>query len=150
MINSLREYFLKCPSFQKLKELGVDMLSKDANVATIDKTPIKPILRTKVNGDTERQASFILRAHFNHSNELQNKLKNSEFFEEIAEWIEEQNEEENFPILKNNQYVTKITISSSDYLVSVDPTLRKACYQIQIIVEYTRKDVKNPFVDFFV
>lgn len=149
MNSALREYLLQCPYFEKLKELGIDMLSKDANVASIDKTPIKPIVKEKVNGDSSRQVSFIIRANFEHFDELKTKIENSEFFEDVSEWIEEQNELENFPILKGNKTATKISISSSDYLVTINPNLRKACYQIQILMEYDKKNTNNPFVDFF-
>lgn len=149
MNNALREFFLKCPSFEKLKKLGIDMLSKDANVASIDKTPIKPIIKTYIDGSTLRQASFTIRVNLEHVDEIKQKIENSEFFEEVSDWIEEQNELGIFPILKGDKTVTKITISSSDYLVSMNPNLRKAYYQIQIIIEYEKKNTKNPFADFF-
>lgn len=149
MIGAIRTYLKECPCFDKLKEIGIDFLSNDANIASIDRTPIQPLRKANIGGIKFKQASFTLRVKLNHSDELKQQIENSDFLEELEDWIEDQNDIGNFPKFKDNKKVTNIYISSSNYLVMIDPTLRKAVYQVQIIVEYEKKDKNNPFADFF-
>lgn len=149
MIGAIRTYLKPCPCFDGLKEMGIDFLSNDANVASIDRTPIQPLKNEKISGTKLKQVSFTLKVKLNHSDELKQQIENSDFLEDFEDWLEEQNDLKNFPKFKENKKVTKIYVSSSNYLLTIDPTLRKAIYQVQIIVEYEKKDKNNPFADFF-
>lgn len=149
MIGAIRTYLKPCPCFNDLKEMGIDFLSNDANVASIDRTPTQPLKNEKISGTKLKQASFTLKVKLNHSDELKQQIENSDFLEDFEDWLEEQNDLKNFPKFKENKKVTKIYVSSSNYLFAIEPTLRKAVYQVQIIVEYEKKDKNNPFVVFF-
>lgn len=149
MIGKIRKYLANCPSFDTLKAIGVDFLSKDARVASIDRTPISPTKEKSVLGTNVKQASFTLRVRLQHSDELKNQIDNSDFLEDFEDWIEEQNDIGNYPTLKKGKKVTNMYISSSNYLVSIDPNSRGAVYQVQIIIEYEKKNEKDPFADFF-
>lgn len=149
MIGAIRTYLKECPCFETLKAIGIDFLSKDANIASIDRTPIKPLIQKYVNGNKLKQASFTLRVKLNHNEELQQQIENSDFLEDFEDWLDDQSDLNNFPKFKNNKKVKEIYVSSSNYLVMVEPTLRKAIYQVQIIIEYEKIDTKNPFKDFF-
>lgn len=149
MIGKLREYLNTCPYFDSLKSLGIDFLSNDVNVASIDKTPIQPTKNSRIIGNKKKQASFTLKVKLNHSDELKQQIENSDFLEDFEDWLEEQNDIGNFPKLKNNKRVTDIYVSSSNYLLAIDPTLRKAIYQVQIIVEYEQIVLNDPFADFY-
>lgn len=149
MIGKLRDYLNTCPSFDILKSIGIDFLSNDANVASIDKTPIQPIKSNRIIGNKKKQASFTLKVKLNHSDELKQQIENSDFLEDFEDWLEEQNDIGNFPKLKKNKKVTNIFVSSSNYLLAIDPTLRKAIYQVQIIIEYEQIVLNDPFADFY-
>lgn len=149
MIGAIRTYFSKCLCFDDLKKIGIDFLSNDANIASIDRTPIQPLKNEKISGTKLKQASFTLRVKLNHSDELKQQIENSNFLEDFEDWLEEQNDLKIFPKFKENKKVTKVYVSSSNYLFAIEPTLRKAIYQVQIIVEYEKKDKNNPFADFF-
>ncbi len=149
MIGAIRTYLKDCTCFDTLKAIGVDFLSNDANIASIDRTPIQPLKKENVGGTKSKQASFILRVRLNHTDELKQQIENSDFLEDFEDWLEDQNDIKNFPKFKDNKKVTSIYVSSSNYLLMVDTTLRKAVYQVQIIVEYKKKNKNNPFVDFF-
>lgn len=149
MIGAIRTYLKQCSCFEDLKEMGIDFLSNDANIASIDRTPIQPKKKENIGGTKFKQASFALRVKLNHSDELKQQIENSDFLEDFEDWLEEQNDLKNFPKFKKNKKVTNIYVSSSNYLVSIEPNLRKAVYQVQIIIEYEKKDKNNLFVDFF-
>lgn len=148
MIGKLREYLKKCPCFEDMKEIGVDFLSDDVNIASIEKTPIKPILNEKIYDIKKKQASFTLRVKLVHSNELKTQIENSDFLEDLEDWLEEQNDNKDFPELKKGKTVTKIYVSSSGYLYGFEPSLRLAVYQIQIVMEYEKRNCTDPFADF--
>lgn len=149
MIGAIRTYLKECTCFNDLKEMGIDFLSNDANVASIERTPIQPLKNEKISGTKLKQVSFALKVKLNHNDELKQQIENSDFLEDFEDWLEEQNDMKNFPKFKENKKVNKIYVSSSNYLFAIEPTLRKAIYQVQIIVEYEKKDKNNPFVDFF-
>lgn len=149
MNNWLRELLLTCPYFNDLKAIGVDMLSKDNNTASIEKTPVKSLIKDKLNGNKLKQTAFVIRANFPHSNELENNIKNSDFYDNFEDWIDELNDKGDFPFYTKDKEVYEIDITTCGYLVNINPNLRQACYQIQLIVKYEKKDLENPFKDFF-
>ena len=149
MIGSIRDYLKQCPYFNDLKSMGIDFLSNDVNIASIDRTPIQPLKNNRVTGNKIKKAIFTLKVKLNHSDELKQQIENSDFLENFEDWLEEQDDIANFPILKQNKKVTSIYVSSSNYLLAIDPSLRKAIYQVQIIVEYEKIDPNDPFADFY-
>ena len=149
MVGAIREFLKLCPYFSVLKAMGIDFLSNDINIASIDRTPIQPKKNDRITGNKIKQASFTLKVKLNHSDELKQQIENSDFLENFEDWLEEQDDIGNYPILKNNKKVISIYVSSSNYLVAIDPSLRKAVYQVQIIMEYEKIDINNPFVDFY-
>ena len=148
MINAIRNWLKDCNYFDDIKELGVDFLSSDANVASIEKAPGQKTIERKVNGDSIKQINIILRAWFPYSDDIKQNIENSEFYENVSDWIEEQVETDNLPVFKSNKVCTNVEITTSDYLVSVSDNMRKACYQMQLRVEY-RKLCTDEFAKFY-
>ena len=148
MISAIKTWLEKCDCFDDLKELGVDFLSSDANVASIEKSPGQKTIERKVNGDSIKQINIILRAWFPYSDEIKQNIENSEFYENVSDWIEEQVETNDLPVFKNNKVCTNVEVTTSDYLISVSDNMRKACYQMQFRVEY-RKVCTNDFSKFY-
>ncbi len=140
MINSIRTWLMKCDSFDDLKSIGVDFLSSDANTASIEKAPGQKTIETRVNGDKIKQINIILRAWFPYSEELKQNIENSNFFEDVSDWIEEQVEDNSLPVFKKNKVCTNVEVTTSDYLISLADNMRKACYQMQLRVEYLKKN----------
>ena len=139
MISAIKTWLEGCTCFDDIKPLGVDFLSSDANKASIEKSPGQKTIERKVNGDSIKQMNIILRAWFPYSDEVRQNIENSNFFENVSDWIEEQVEEDNLPVFSNNKECTNVEVTTSDYLVSVSENFRKACYQIQLRVEYRKK-----------
>lgn len=138
MIEALRTWLRSCPCINDLKELGVDFLSSDANTASIDKTPSSLTLNRFVDGSSRRQQTFTLRAWFPYSDETRQNIENSEFLENVCDWIDTQVEEDDMPDLGPKKECESVEISTSDYLINVSQNGRKACYQVQLKMTYIK------------
>ena len=149
MIEAIRTWLGDCSCFDEIKSFGVDFLSSDANTASIEKAPGAKTIEKKVNGDTIKEINIILRAWFPYSEELRQNIENSNFYEDLSDWIEEQVNEDNLPVFTANKVCTKVEVTTSDYLVSIADNGRKACYQMQLKVEY-RKLCTDVFAQFYV
>lgn len=139
MIKEIRKWLLTCECFNELKNLGVDFLSSDSNSASIEKAPGKKKIEERINGDTLEEQNIILRAWFPYSEDLKQNIENSEFYENLSDWIDSQIKINNFPNLGKNKICTNIEVVSNDYLMSLSDNLRKACYQMQLKIEYLKK-----------
>lgn len=143
MTKGLLEYLKQCSYFSALKDLGVDFLSNDVNCASIEKAPIKPLIEEYIDGTSKRQVAYLLRARFDYSDEIKNNIEQSEFYEKVAEWIEENNENDIFPNFGDKKIVLNVEVVSSDYLASVADNFQSACYQLQIKITYLKEANNN-------
>lgn len=139
LINSIRDYILKCPFIDNLSGLGVDFLSNDTNTYSIEPQPVKSLISMHVDGSSERQFVFVFATTFNYSEEIKQNIENSGFFEDFREWIEENNENEVFPILEKGKTPTEIEVMTDGYLYNVANNMKSARYQIQMKLLYDQE-----------
>lgn len=141
IIESIRKFILTCPFLNESSDegirLNVNYLGEDSTVYSIEEVPCEPILKTYINGDSERQFQFIFCSREPYgANEIQN-IKNSGFYEDFAEWVEEQNDFKNFPILERKCQSEEIKVLSPGYAFQV--ATDKARYQIELRLKYLKK-----------
>lgn len=148
MIEAVRTWLKNCTCFDEIKEFGVDFLSSDANTASIEKAPGMKTIERKVNGDTIKEMNVILRAWFPYSDEIRQNIENSNFYEELSDWIEEQVNDNDLPVFNANKVCTNVEVTTSDYLMAISDNMRKGCYQMQLKVEY-RKLSTDEFAKFY-
>lgn len=134
IIESIREYFLKCPYLADDVRLNIDFLGDKALEYGIYTEPINPVIKTYVDGDVLKQFSFIFTTRNEMSGDLVTQLENSAFFDNLIEWIEEQNYNKIFPDLDGDRYPTKLEIVTNGYLSSAD--VGSSQYQIQMRLVY--------------
>ena len=99
-----------------------------------------PILKRYVNGDTLRQYqfNFVSREYYD-MDRIQN-IQNSEFYEQFAEWVEEQESLGNFPALPEGCEPDSLSVLSSGYIMDI--SMRNARYQIQLQLIYYKEAKK--------
>lgn len=141
IIESIRKFILTCPFLNESSDegirLNVNYLGENSTVYSIEEVPCEPVLKTYINGDSERQFQFIFCSREPYgANEIQN-IKNSGFYEDFAEWVEEQNDLKNFPILEGKCRSEEIKVLSPGYAFQV--ATDKARYQIELRLKYLRK-----------
>lgn len=134
IIESVREYFLKCPYLEDDVRLGVDFLGDQPLEYGIYTEPISPTIKKYVDGDELKQFGFIFTTRSHMSGDLVTQLENSAFFDNLIEWIQEMNYKKEFPELEGDKYPTKLEIITNGYLSSAD--VGSSQYQIQMRLVY--------------
>lgn len=133
IIKALWDYFQKC---DLLKEgvLHVNYLGSDRIEYTLDETPAEPVVKTYVDGSTIRQKVFVFASREFYEADALVNIEASGFYEKLIDWIEEQNEEGNFPNLPGQLSPQKLEILSQQYLFQAEED--RARLQIQARLLY--------------
>lgn len=134
IIESVREYFLKCPYLEDDVRLSVDFLGDQPLEYGIYTEPINPTIKKYVDGDELKQFAFIFTTRSHMSGDLVTQLENSAFFDNLIEWIQRMNYKKEFPELEGEKYPTKLEIITNGYLSSAD--VGSSQYQIQMRLVY--------------
>jgi len=122
-------------------DIEIDYIGEDALGYSL-KLPVNtPIISKDINGNKYMQKlfSFNIRTLYGDADTNENNL---EIFENFKEWVEEQNESENLPILEENQEPVEVEVLTDGYLLQADNDLQNAVYVIQcrlLYNEYKKK-----------
>ena len=140
IIEGLADYFLQCPLLGD-GVFRVDALGSDPVEYALESAITSPILKKYVNGDTLRQYqfNFVSREYYD-MDRIQN-IQNSEFYEQFAEWVEEQESLGNFPELPEGCEPDSLSVLSSGYIMDI--SMRNARYQIQLQLIYYKEAKKH-------
>ena len=140
IIKSLEEYFLKC---DMLKDgcLRVDYLGEKPIEYAIEVLPCDPVLKKYVGGDTVRQYLFAFGSKEFYSQERQQNIENSAFYERFSDWVETQNASGNLPELPEGMEAQELEVVSSGYLHG--ESNHYARDQIQLRLKYYKEAKKE-------
>ena len=136
IIEGITDYFLQCPL---LKDglFRVDALGGTGVEYVIETGIFTPVVKTYVNGDTERIYQFSFGSREFYSMDRLQNIENSAFYERFADWVEEQNRNESFPEMPEKCYPQSLTVLSPGYIY--DLTMKNARYQIQLQLNYYKE-----------
>jgi hypothetical protein len=140
IIKALRDYIRTCPhldTFNNAIRVNVNYLEPEADTYSIEEVPIEPILKKYVNGDSIRQYAFIFTSREPYGIDVLQNIDNSGFYEKFADWIENQNNNEIFPLLDNGLEPLEIKVTSTGYAFAV--TEDTAQYQINLRLKYFKR-----------
>ena len=140
IIESVRNYIRTCPhlqEFDNVVRVNVNYLDADADSYSIEEIPSEPILKKYVDGSTTRQYQFVFTSREPYNSDVLNNIDNSGFYQNFADWIEEQNNLGNLPIMDNGLEALEIKTTSIGYAFSVSEDT--AQYQIQLRLKYLKK-----------
>lgn len=140
IIKSLRDYIRTCPhldTFNNAIKVNVNYLEPNTDTYSIEEVPIEPILKKYVNGDSIRQYAFIFTSREPYGIDVLQNIDNSGFYERFADWIENQNYNEIFPLLDNGLEPLEIKVTSTGYAFAI--TEDTAQFQIQLRLKYFKK-----------
>ena len=132
----LRDFIkVKCSYLEEFhKGIGVDHLDKDDTAYMISTVPAKKIIKTYIDGSSDRQYVFAFCSRESYGPDVRRQIENIKFYELFDEWLDECTETKDFPDLGENIQVKKIEAQSTGYLFDVGAD--KARYQIQCRVIY--------------
>ena len=128
------EFFLKCPLIDDKYPISADYIGDEIGTYSVDGSPSETILKTYVDGSTERQLIFDFTSR--ESVEAYNNEKNITFYEKLAEWVETQNNEGVLPELSYPLIAEQIKVLTHGYVEQM--SANKAIYVIQMKLVYTK------------
>ncbi len=135
----LRDWFRTCPAIQKGNRFRVDFVGDNPTEYSIFSvpTPLKyheNILGDEILDDNQTQ-NFIFASKEYYGADVQQNLSNLAFYQEIVNWILEQNAARNFPNWDGGT-IKSITPTLTGAPIQIGSNAAK--YQIQLKVKYRR------------
>lgn len=140
IIQGIRNYMkgLKClDTFNNAIRVNVNYLEPTPDTYSIEEIPIEPILKKYVNGDSIRQYAFIFTSREPYGVDVLQNIDNSGFYEDLANEIEDNNNNNILPVLEDNLEPLEIKVTSTGYAFAV--TEDTAQFQIQLRLKYLKK-----------
>jgi len=133
IIESVRAFLRECPLLEN-ERINVDFLPEDPVTFSVDVTPVTPVVKTYILGDSLRQFAFVLATRAYYGEEIRQQLDNLGLFEDFAEWLEGRNRARVFPDLGDGRKATKLEVTTSGYVFAQG--VNAARYQIQCRLLY--------------
>ncbi|MGN0441558.1 MAG: chloramphenicol resistance protein [Acutalibacteraceae bacterium] len=131
IITSIREFLETCPVIQE--RIKLENLGEDTPEYCVETVPCNPVVKEYVDGSAKKQYLFVFAGREVFGDDIDN-LTNSEFYESVAEWIEDQDCIGNLPQLGGKLEAQSLTVLTNGYVFANDET--KARYQIQCRLTY--------------
>ena len=136
IIDAITEYFLGCPLL-KDGVFRVDALGPRPVEYVIETGMFTPVLRTYVDGSTERQYQFSFGSREFYSMDRIQNMASSGFYEDMFNWVESQSRVGNLPTLPEGMYADSIEVLSPGYIYDI--TGKNARYQMPMRLIYTKE-----------
>lgn len=137
IIDGIKDYFSACPIIQSMSgKVKVDYLKDQNRIFSIEPIPVNPIIEEYLDGLKEKQYQFSLVVKFPYSDEALQNIANNKLFENLATWVETQNEAENLPELPTGCRAEELTVTSPGALLQVTADWRTGRYQMMMRLVY--------------
>ena len=136
IIESIRNFILACPFLENWR-VNIDYLNIPMSYS-IDPLPADPVVRRYTDGGAIKQYLFAFTSKEEFDGDARTGIENSGFYQQFEEWIEEQNNKRNLPILENaKQCPVLIETVQSGYLYDAETDMGQ--YQIQCRLVYEQE-----------
>lgn len=132
---AVRAWLMKCPHIQDL--FFNFSRAEDGNTQLI---PSESVVDEYIDGSSRRYYECALTRYMTYSNEANDIANINDLvdFDQVALWVEEQNDEGHFPEFPEEESIMEIGVlpNSSGYIAAMDGETAK--YMIQFRIEYIR------------
>ena len=141
----IRAWLRTCPHIVASNRFGADYMGGKTTEYSIISVPSMLRYRENILGKEvlfdKQEQNFIFAALAPYSNDIKQNLENLGFFQDVASWIDEQNQTGNYPEWDGG----KITaIHASNTGAPVQTGANEARYQFQIRVTYRIDTIPEP------
>jgi hypothetical protein len=140
-LENLRLWFLSCPLVNAIFNFGVDYIGTKATECSIYSTSSNLRYIEDIMGNityTKRQTLyFYFDVRFPYGDDAEQNLINLHFFENVQQWMYEQNVLKNFPEIAEG---TVVSIMPTKTVSGVTADADSAVYEIQCAMNYDRFD----------
>lgn len=140
VIEAVRRYLENCPLLQDGK-INVDFLPEDTGAYTIDVIPTSPVIKSYLDGSTQRQFDFVIATRSYYGEHIRQQIDNIGLFEQFEEWLALQRRMRNYPELGDGRRTQKLEVTTSGYVYA--PKTETARYQIQCKLTYFQKGARK-------
>lgn len=137
VIEIVRDFIKICPYLKEFEEavtINVDKLEDDTTTYTINEAVFNPVLKSYVDGSSERQFIFVFASREAYGHDVFENISNIGFFDDFSEWLELQTIDGNLPSLGEGQESLSIKATTNGY--AFQTSVDKAVYQIQCQLIY--------------
>lgn len=143
LLERFADYLHTCPLVQPEAPFCVDYLGKEDKSYSVTSTPYKTV-RTDVIGNETITATFQFSLRALVTDEA-SRAENSRFLDGFAEWLREQNDSRNFPVMLANEEAKAIIVSDFGILEEADESRTTGIYVAEIKFTYKRRKKQWPF-----
>ncbi|ADL53213.1 chloramphenicol resistance protein [Clostridium cellulovorans] len=140
IIEAIKDFIKTCPYLEEFEggiRINVNYLDGESVMYSIEEIPTEQVLKQYINGDSLRQLQFTFCSRESYSADVLQNIANSKFYEDFANWVEEQNDNENLPLLANKFEATEIKVLTNGYAVQVSEDTAR--YQIDLRLKYMKR-----------
>ncbi len=138
IIDAIKKFMEECP-FVDGRKININCLEGRPGSYSIEQVEHNPIIKKYCDGGTLRQYLFIFAMRDAYDENPVFNIRVSKLFEDISNWIEEQNKNNNLPEIDSNLISPeKIEVISSGYLY--DSSIDSMRFQMEIRLLYRQKD----------
>lgn len=135
MISAVREFLTYCPKLATFSDdLYINYLDDECEQYSVLDVPVNPLIRVFQDGTKDKVFAFAITSREFYIKDNQIMSDNSEQYEEISEWFEQQTDAGILPNFGTGKTAYDIHTTSSGYIINND--LGQAVYQIQCEVLY--------------
>lgn len=135
IIDEVRDYMTECPYIDEYAELNVEYLKDKVKTYSINENAgYNPVISEDILGNQERQFLFTFDSKLIWNEDIQNNIDNSKSYENIRNWLEENNRKEIFPNIKG---IYEIGAMTNGYIYATNAN--EAIYRIQCYLKYYKE-----------
>lgn len=138
IIEAVRNYIKTCPYLKEFEDevvkVNVDKLEEDSTVYSIDESVFDPIVKTYIDGSSERQFVFVFASREDYGQDFFQNIQNIGFYDDFSNWLEENTKKGILPDLGEGKQALTIKAISNGYAFQTDVNLAR--YQIQCRLTY--------------
>lgn len=133
IIAAAADYLMACPLL-RAGAFRIDALGDEPTEYSIDVGTFNPIIEEYIDGSSDRRYVLDFNSREQYDLDRVQNIANSTFYEDLTDWLDEQNRAGNLPDLPEGCHAETIAPISSGFLLSENGT--SARYQIQIQITY--------------
>ena len=136
IVESLKDFIAACPHLNVLAEIHVDEVAPDTPNYSIDTLPGGRTIATDVLDNKTREFPFAFTSRQFTVDDLA-RITSSGFYENFADWLDEQTDAEKLPDLGTKKKSESIEATSWGYLYQTEENAQTGIYQIICKLTYT-------------
>lgn len=136
-IQAMLEWLASCPLATALNDgdvaFSIDYLGAEPCQFSLESTPSAPILDQYIRGSL-RAKNYVLASRMSYTPEITQQAANSSFWDDFAEWAEEQSAAQNLPRLEGDKTAEAVVCLSPGYILNQDANTCR--FQLQLQLQY--------------